>query len=82
MLQIIRCNRDVWHFDRFLPPPVLANIGGIGGIGNIVPAGCITVDGIVAIDPAANAAVCGQIVSAQLGNCHWLPALGTPPLPQ
>lgn len=64
--------------DRIFLPPPLANIG-IGGIGNIVPAGCIT--DIVAIDPAASCE-CGQIVSAQLDSCHWLPALGPLPLPQ
>lgn len=65
-----------WWMWFDLPPP-LANIGGNG---NIEPVGCIKlVDDIAVIFASCE---CGQIVSAQLDNCHWLPELGPPPLPQ
>lgn len=71
-----------------LPPP-FANIGGIDGI--TVPVGCIRLAGGI-VTPASWPTECRQIVSAQLGICHWLLALGPmvllpppptpPPLPQ
>lgn len=72
-----------WPCCLNLPPP-LVKIGGIGGRGNMEPVGCIKLVGGIdwQLAPASWAAACGQMVSAQFGSCHWLPAPGPPLLPQ